>query len=191
MRRLLTFTVGLVLVSVNSWAAQKSVVPPTKGKAKMMANLLKRCEDGVALACFDYGVILRKNKDQASKRKAARYIRRACTLAYAPACQTRSTVAESKPMKDTKPKVDANGKPCNAEELAKSVKLGGEGRQVAEVSKGSLWEQAGVQAGDKVLSVNGTPYTGPDQVGQALEKGGVVLNVDRGGRETSVMLECP
>ena len=50
MRRLLTFTVGLFLLAVNSWATQKSVVPPAKGKSKMMANLLKRCEDGLAVA---------------------------------------------------------------------------------------------------------------------------------------------
>jgi hypothetical protein len=188
MRRLLTFTVSLILLAGNCWAAQKAVVPPDKGKSKMMAHLLKRCENGVALACFHYGVTLKKSKT--SKRTAAKYIRRACILAYAPACETRSTVAVSQPFTDKKPKVDGNGKPCNARALTKSVKVVSESHQVTEITKGSLWDQAGVEVGDKILSVNGDAYTGANQIGEALENGGAVLNLDRDGRETSVILDC-
>jgi TPR repeat protein len=190
MRRLSTFTVSLILLGGNCWAAQKSIVPPDKGESKMMAHLLKRCENGVALACFHYGVTIKKSKSKTNKRTATKYLRRACTLAYAPACETRSTVAISQPFTDRKPKVDGNGKPCNAHELTKSVKLASASQQVTEITKGSLWDQAGVEVGDKILSVNGEAYTVPKQIGEALENGGAVLNLDRDGRETSVILDC-
>lgn len=184
----MTLTAGLLLLTVGAWAKPK---PNPKPVQKMMASLLKRCEDGVAVSCYDYGKTLLLRRTPADKRRGNIYIRRACTLAYAPACVTHSTVAETKPMKDPKPKVDANGHPCNAEELAKTAKLGGDGHSVAEVSKGSLWERSGVLAGDEVISVNGQPFTGQQQIGDALEKGGAVLNLRRNGRETSVMVNCP
>jgi C-terminal processing protease CtpA/Prc len=188
MFRLMTLTAGLLFLTVGAWAKPK---PTPKPVEKMMANLLKRCEDGVAVACYDYGKTLRLRKSPADKRRGNLYLRRACTLAYAPACVTHSTVSETKPMKDPKPKVDANGRPCNGVELAKTAKLSGDGRSVAEVSKGSLWEQSGVVAGDEVISVNGQPFTGQEQIADALDKGGAVLNLRRNGRETSVMVNCP
>lgn len=190
MFRLLCLTVFL-LMSVSLWAKPKAVTSSKKGKEKMVAKLLKRCEDGIAIACYDYGKILIGIHKKADKRKGNIYIRRACTLAYAPACQMRSTVADSKPMKENKTKADANGRPCNGEELSRTAKLSADGRSVAEVSKGSLWEQSGIQAGDTILSVNGKPFSGPDQIAEALDKGGAVLNVQRNSREQSVMVNCP
>ncbi len=181
-------TVCLLILSVSVWAKPVTKADP---KAKMVANLLKRCEDGIAVSCYDYGKILLTKKDKASKRKGNIYVRRACTLAFAPACATRSTVADSKPMKDTKPRVDSQGKPCNGLELLKSGRLAADGRSVAEVTKGSLWDQAGVLPGDELVSVNGQTFTDPEQVAKALDKGGAVLNVRRNGRETSVMVNCP
>jgi|GEM_PF-6348756 len=192
MRRLLTLTVGLFLLSVSVWAApKKPAAPPSKAKVKMMANLLKRCEDGVAVACHDYGKLLLQSRNKADKRRGTIYVRRACTLAYAPACQTRPTVADSKPVKDKSPKIDSHGRPCNNEELAKTAKLSSDGRQVAEVNRGSLWEQSGVKAGDTVVSVNGQPFSSSEQIGDALEKGGAVVNIVRDGREMSLMVNCP
>lgn len=184
MFRLILLTAGTLFLTVSVWAKPSP-------KDKMIANLLKRCEDGIAVACFDYGKILLTTRKAADKRRGNIFIRRACTLAYAPACQMRSTVADSKPMKDNKPKVDAHGKPCNGEELAKSARLSPDGRSVAEVNKDSLWEQAGVQAGDEVLTVNGEAFKDASQIAEALDKGGAVLNVKRNGRETSVMVNCP
>lgn len=188
MFRPIFLTVSLIFLTVGAWAKPNPRVNP---KSKMISNLLKRCEDGIAVSCYDYGKVLLAKRGKADKRKGNIYVRRACTLAYAPACATRSTVADSKPVKDTKPKLDSQGNPCTGEELLKSAKLGDDGRSLAEVGSGSLWEKSGVQTGDEILSVNGVAYTDRSQVAAALDKGGAVLNVRRNGRETSVMVSCP
>lgn len=161
-----------------------------KNQARLLSNLLKRCEDGIAVSCFEYGKILAAERDSTSQKKGAFYIRRACTLAYSPACQKRSNSMESKAVKESPSQVQISG-PCSHAELAKSIQLKSDGRSIASISPGSMWEQWGLKEGDSLTQINGQAYSGPDQVSRSFENGFPVLNIVRGGQETSLVLACP
>lgn len=189
MIRLSPLMVGLLLLTMSAWA-KKPAPPLNKGHEKMLASLLRRCEDGVASACHNYGKALLAHRSHADQKKGGAYIRRACTLAYAPACSSHP-VTEEKKVKESPSRVDSKGKPCTKEQLTLTAKFSEDQRVFSEVGKDSLWAQAGAQAGDEIISVNGEAYSGPQQIGNAFEHGGAVLNVKRNGRETSFMLRCP
>jgi len=179
----LCLMVSLLMLPMSAWAA--------KPYGNMMANLLKRCNDGVAVACYDYGKALLAVKKNPNVKRGNYYVRRACTLAYAPACQQRSKPVNSKASEDNHANSDANGLPCNGEELAKAARLSEDGKEVTEVVKGSLWEQSGIQPGDKIISVNGQAFNDADQIAKSLNTGSAVIHVLRQGRETPVTVNCP
>lgn len=189
MLRSISLVVMTLLTAADAWA-KKPLEPFNSGHQKLMANLLRRCEEGVAIACHDYGKILLHHRNAADKKRGGSYIRRACTLAYAPACTSPASVQEMK-IKERPARVDAQGNPCNSDQLSKSAKFSEDHKSFTDISKGSLWEQAGAQAGDEILTVNGQIFSAVEQVGEAIAKGGAVVNVKRGGRETSLILQCP
>jgi hypothetical protein len=58
------------------------------------------CEGGISRACYEYGIWLQTQPEKRWKDLGARYVRRACSMAYAPACQTKaqSSVVAFKPV---------------------------------------------------------------------------------------------
>ena len=56
---------------------------------------LEKCEGGDGQACYAYAMYLKSNRDPRAKSSAGIYLRKACTMAYAPACTTRSSVAKN------------------------------------------------------------------------------------------------
>ncbi len=97
MIRPIFLTVSLSLAAQGVWAKS---YPETK----MKANLLKRCESGVATACFDYAKV-------AEKKQRLIYFRRACLLGHSAACSPVSTVAQTK-IKEPGPKHDSTATPA-------------------------------------------------------------------------------
>lgn len=56
---------------------------------------LEQCEAGVGQACFSYSLYLESQRDPQGKELAKVYMRRACTMAYAPACTYRLKTNET------------------------------------------------------------------------------------------------
>ena len=154
----------------------------TKQYDKMLANLSKRCEDGVAQACYDYGKTLSASKDQKQKRAGAKFIRRACTLAYAPACAPRSTAAVAKIVKQDKG--------CEILDLAQSITLSN-ARAVTQIKPGSIWEKSGFRVGDIITLVDDSPDATVEDVKRAMATvGASIISVKRGPDSLSLILLC-
>ena len=69
MFRPMLLVVILLLPATDAWA-KKPLKPFNTGHQKMMAGLLRRCEEGVAVACHDYGQILVHHRNRADKKEA-------------------------------------------------------------------------------------------------------------------------
>jgi TPR repeat protein len=151
-------------------------------RQKHKNNLLKRCSDGIAVACYDYGVTLSRAKNKKERQKSDYYVRRACTLAYQPACKQK--------ISNIKNQTVVSGKRnCDMAKTAGSIHL--QGDVISFVEQDSPWYRAGAQADDKVISINDKPFAGYNDITEALGTGSLVLNVDRGGKLTSLMVNCP
>jgi hypothetical protein len=143
---------------------------------------LRRCNDGIAVACYDYGVALLHSKSRKQRQKGAYYIRRACTLAYQPACKQKISNVKSQT-------VISGKRTCNMAKTAGSIHL--EGNVISFVEQDSPWYRAGAQVDDKIISINDKPFAGYNDITEALGTGSLVLNVARGGKPTSLMVNCP
>lgn len=76
--RALFLTLSLLAVSNSAHALRNT--------AKWKDN----CEGGIARACYEYGVWLQTQAGQKFRDEGARYVRRACSMAYAPACNAKA-----------------------------------------------------------------------------------------------------
>ncbi len=175
--------VGLSLLAVSAFATPKRVAPISKGKKAFLAGLIKRCENGIATSCYDYGVSLSRSKSAKERQKGISYIRRACTLAYAPACKQKTSTLRGQTV------VTSTYQPCDMSSAAASIQVAGD--LISSVVQGSIWYRAGAMAGDKVTSINDKTFHGYNQIAEALGTGSMVLNVERNGKPTSLMVSCP
>jgi hypothetical protein len=145
-------------------------------------GLIKRCNDGIAVACYDYGVTLSRSKSRKERQKSAYYVRRACTLAYQPACKQK--------ISNVKNQTVVSGKrACDMTKTAGSIHL--QGDVISFVEQDSPWYRAGAQVDDKIISINDKPFAGYNDITEALGTGSLVLNVARAGKPTSLMVNCP
>lgn len=184
MRSGIIIAVSMLVLTVQAGAASKKA-PPPRGRALFLKKLKLKCEDGVAVACNDYGLSLLNSKDPKDQKTGKFYIRRACTLAYAPACEQHSSSTTSKVVK---PEVENK---CAEPSVMKSAKLKSDSPVIESVEEGSLFAKAGLQKGDVITMVDGKPFTNRDQLVEALKKGGLpVINVFRQGQPSSVVIEC-
>lgn len=155
--------------------------------AKFLKILKRKCGDGIATACHDYGLALMKRKSAKDQKAGKFYIRRACTLAYAPACETRKDSNESKLV----PAPSEKGA-CNKPEITNVLNLNPQTKVVILAGQDSPWHKAGMQNGDMITAINGKPYTGsPTQLQDAIADIPPVITVKRNGVETSLVMKCP
>lgn len=199
---------ALALILICTFATAR---PLTRQDIKWMSRLQKRCDDaGEGQACFDYAQALKlvpsadansKSKSKPSRkavrheRAIARYTRRACQLAYAPACNEKSKTEPARLINNDGRK-QAGGR-CGPEPMStvtlSPIRLsdGGNGQQITRIQKDSLLAKAGLRLGDVVTSVNGAGLTSPSQIVQALDAGGAMIEVQRGAAIIPLAISCP
>jgi len=164
--------------------------------AKYLASQLAKCNDGVGASCYNYGYALSQREDPKEKARGEKFVRRACTLAYAPACGRNSS---ADPTEDQEQSASESGSSaekavanCFGEGTRKALMpAGNSGQLLTRMDKGSVWERAGLLPGDVIKSVNGQPLKSTDQVAAALAKGNANIEVDRNGMPVSLSLSCP
>lgn len=172
MRANAIIVVSLLTLTMSAFAGPKQ---------KFKGNLLKRCDDGIAVACYDYGVLLSRSKSKRERRQGATYIRRACSLGYQPACKQKLSNVKTETVVAEKQK-------CNLTRTANSIHV--QGNVVSYVEQDSVWYRAGTQPGDKIVSINDREFTGYNDLTETLGTGSLVLNVERNGKPTSLMVNC-
>lgn len=150
-------------------------------KQKFKSGLLRRCDDGIAVACYDYGVLLSRSKSERERRQGALFIRRACSLAYQPACQQKLSNIKTETVVTEKPR-------CDLTKTANSIHV--QGNVVSYVEQDSVWYRAGAQPGDRIVSLNDREFTGYNDLTKTLGTGSLVMNVERNGKPTSLMVNC-
>lgn len=184
--------VAILVLSVSAWAqAPASVSNPNQAHEKFKKSLLKKCEDeGIAESCFQYGEITKDSENSAERKKAPFYVRRACMMAYAPACGRDNVTAAG-----AKSKRKPGSVPCITPDSAKDINVSamtnGEGQKITEVNNPIL-QSAGVKPGDIIMTINGRPFTSADQFAQELgDADNVEIEVNRGGTVTPLNVKCP
>ncbi|MGE0527809.1 MAG: hypothetical protein AB7G93_02355 [Bdellovibrionales bacterium] len=179
--------VGLQLFLLQTYAAQKKAIPIKTAKNNFKKSLLRHCHEGNGQACFDYGNMLLRAQTKRDKKVGKIYIRRACQLAYAPAC-ARST-ASALPNADTT--IELAG--CYRPEIIKSARFTviRRGLKIGRVTRESVWEQSGLRRGDTILKINGDKLRQEDQLIEGLKSGGFIADVDRAGALTPIAVFCP
>jgi C-terminal processing protease CtpA/Prc len=160
----------------------------TPAESKYMQSLLRRCDDGNGQACNAYGHMLVQLDRPGDRRLAIRYIRRACVLAYTPACNRQSPREKAK----------FAGQHCGPETgkmlTLVSVRAASGSRavqKVTRVSKGSVLDKAGLRPGDVIMKVNGSHASSANEVGDALENGKALLEISRAGAVVPMAIYCP
>lgn len=157
-----------------------------RAKEKYQLSQKKRCNEGVAYACYDYGITLSLSKSQAKQAEGERFIRRACTLAYAPACKQRAmgSVREA-----------GRRSSCVNDNVlrAAQVQSTGGGQKLVALEKGSLFEKMGFLPGDIIKSVNGTPTPTAGKLIEAISDGDGQgdLVIERQGATIPLVFHCP
>jgi hypothetical protein len=185
--------VAILVLSVSAYAqAPASVSKPNQAHEKFKKSLLKKCEDeGVAESCFQYGEITKESENAIEQKKSSYYIRRACMMAYAPACGRANVTAAG-----AKSKREPGSVPCITAESAGEISLapvaGGEqGQKISSVDNPVL-QSAGVKPGDVIMTINGRPFSSAGQFAQELsDSDNVEIEVNRGGVVTPLNVKCP
>ncbi|HMN67901.1 MAG TPA: hypothetical protein PKC28_05115 [Bdellovibrionales bacterium] len=160
---------------------------PVNTTAREILNIKMDCEDGIGRACHDYSLILAESKNEKDRRRAPGFVRRACTLRYLPACEPTAVVKSE----------SANGKgDCFGQDQLMTVALlpAPENEGALSVSflreDGFLYRQ-GLRVGDVILTVNDQPLGSAGQIGPALEKGFITLNLIRQKSPMKLRIACP
>lgn len=195
---------ALVLLSLLTAMPSAQAKKRTKGRTpsrqelNFFNRLLHKCNNGEGQSCFDYAVSLSDLNDPKYSKKISIYMRRACTLAYQPACNRKDKPANARVITSTPDADGANQRPtCGADTLKASslspVNLPGGryGQQITRISKDSLFEKAGLRVGDVVTKVNGSIFTQSTQMSKALDEGGAMVEVTRGATVIPLALSCP
>ena len=167
------------------------VIPPAvQKKSEEMAR--RRCDDGVAFSCYDYGVTLSLSKDPAKQKRGEKYIRQACDMAYAPACKGRARkVVERGDGPPPAGKTDClNQDVINGAGLADN---GTGGQVLHNVQPGSVLEKAGFLPGDVIRSVNGNPVSNGEKIVESVgqHQGPSEIVIERQGLTMPLHFTCP
>jgi hypothetical protein len=185
----------LVLCASAAFATAHKKHTPTRQEQKYLARLLKRCDDGNGQACYDYAKLLQQLDRKKNEKLAVRYIHRACTLAYLPACNRATPVAQARDVSSTGPAKPETG--ACSDEMISSATLqpinlagGAHGQQITRLQSGSLLEKAGLKSGDVVSKINGSELTNTGQITKALKDGGAMIEVVRGKSIVPLALSC-
>jgi hypothetical protein len=150
--------------------------PPSEA-APAHSRMLEQCESGVAKACFDYGLYLQNQRDPQAKKNGGIYVRRACTMAYQPACRQASkpilpgpgTTARGTGDEDMLKELSDHRKQVQKTVGDIQTKYGSTGDPSAQSPQGprvSVWEAAGFRATPfmvKLLGAKNFAYTGSEQ----------------------------
>jgi len=199
MRALALFFLALCLTVPQANARGRKVSPktPTRAESNFMKNLLKKCDNGQGQSCYDYAITLRGLNNPKNEKRASIYIRRACTLAYAPACNRPEKPETAKLVGGSGDKGVYQKPNCGAGTLKTStlsaINLSGGryGQQIIRIGKDSMFEKAGLRVGDVVTKVNGSIFTHGSQMSKALDDGGAMVEVVRGPAMIPLALSCP
>lgn len=195
MRALGIFLLSLLILMPRADAKPRSR-PPTPQQNKYMNRLLQKCSDGQGQSCFDYAQILRQTNAKANEKKIRLYTRRACTLAYAPACGRPEKPVPAR-MAGNQQAAKEGPQTCGTQFMSEvsfsPVRLpsGADAQQVTRLQKGSVLDKAGVKLGDLVTKVNGADIRSSQALAQAMEEGGALIEVTRGSSLIPLALRCP
>lgn len=182
----------LILSSVTSFysghAAEKTLSPQ---EARYVKNLILRCsEQGVGQACFEYSQILSEVDAVKNEKMAILYMRRACQLAYGPACSHKSAPKEVKldNTADNQKCIETFTTSGGIEPIA--LPNGGHGFIVSKIEKGSPLDKAGAKVGDLITKVNNGDAKSIDDFKGALGNGPAAIEINRGGTNISLTASC-
>ena len=124
-----------------------------------MDNLYNRCEDGIGQSCNAYGMALMELDPKGNAKIGMRYVRRACSMAFRPACGKKT-----RDEKDEKENTRAeNSKDCLSTAMkgvtTEPIALpdGSQGQLISAVQKDSVLAQSGLQVGDVILKIGEGP----------------------------------
>ena len=174
----------------------KKGLPPDRTSEATAKRYRKECEDdGISQSCFRYGLYLQQRPDEKSQSEGNNFVRRACHMAYTPACGRRATAS-------VETTVSAQPE-TNLLDLCKNPSLfetnlqphsdsKAEGLKV-EDNKHPLLANANLQVGDLLTEVNGLPLSSRFQLRDILDKGpNAVATVKylRGGKSLSTSIKC-
>lgn len=184
--------VAILVLSVSAYAqAPASVSKPSQAHENFKKSLLKKCEDdGVAESCFQYGEITKESDNAAEQKKSAFYIRRACMMAYAPACGRETVTAAGAT------KREPGSASCISPDAAKEISFdpatnGDQGQKVSSVNNPVL-QNAGVKPGDVIMTINGRPFNSASQFAEELsDADNIAIEVSRGGTIVPLSVKCP
>jgi len=158
-----------------------TLLAPVAGNARLNPHH-RKCEEGIAASCYKYAVTLQQTGLPKDAAKSSIYMRRACTMAYTPAC-IQHTVALTK------------GSACFDDAGIRSATITGKDGAVelAKIAKGSPWEKTGFKAGDKLVSVGGKPAKTPQEIFAAFSSHPQYIEILRAGKTMSLSVpdECP
>lgn len=194
---LVVLVLCLTLPHANARGRKVSPKTPTRAESKYMTSLLRKCDNGEGQSCYDYAVTLRGMHNPKDEKRASLLIRRACTLAYAPACNRPEKPERARVIGAENSGTEFSRKPsCGANTLRasslSSINLSGGryGQQITRIGKDSMFEKAGLRVGDVVTKVNGSIFTHGSQMSKALDEGGAMVEVVRGPAMIPLALSC-
>lgn len=152
----------------------------------------RKCESGIAASCYQHALTLQKSGGAKDAAKSAIYMRRACTMAYTPACtQHTEHVAPGAKHADAPTK----GGACFNEAGIRSATITGKDGAVelGKVAKDSPWEKTGFKAGDKLVSIGGKPAKTQQEILAAFSSQPQYIEILRAGKTMSLPVpdECP
>jgi hypothetical protein len=203
--RLLALILASLLIHCPQASAKKRRVRRTpsisRQKFNYLHSLIRQCKDGSGQACYQYGAALLDLNRTKNKALARRYIRRACLMAYAPACnrehEAGSVVREISSIASDAENTRNSSPACDAS-MVTSVGLsathlpnGSNGQQIVRIDNSYLLQKAGLQVGDVVTRINGEAFSSLKQVSDAVETGGAMIEVVRKGTLIPLTLSCP
>lgn len=190
----IALVVSMGLLGVVLEAQTKTDPKANDPLVKFKKGLQSKCEtDGIAAACFQYAQALEESDIPEERKRANFYARRACMMAYAPACGRESAANDAG--KERAPGSAAKG--CftpevfaNLNLVPTSTKAGLPGQKLHDVEKLPMFAKSGVQTGDIILKVNGKNLEAPSQIADGLDSGRMDIEVERAGKTIPLSITC-
>lgn len=169
--------------------SHKKKYRPSSADTLYLQELLAQCEKGNGQTCDRYGRMVAELGRPGDRTRGLTYVRRACQLAYMPACVKTSP---RQPARFLYPGQRCGPK-TNKLISFKSVNVAGKGPRLTVMrlkAKSSL-ARAGLKRGDQLLTLNGQPATDIDKVLASIDRGQVLLEVERPGAPVPYSVYCP
>jgi membrane-associated protease RseP (regulator of RpoE activity) len=195
---LVLFIVGLAVGWPQAHARRARHKKPavlTKVEAKYIRRLLQRCNDGNGQSCYAYAVALKRLNRPEDRSTIGRYTRRACVMAYAPACNRANSTERAQIVNRKGASADDDN--CGAGMMQAltlspvALANGVRAQQITRLEQGSPLAKAGLRLGDVVTRLNGEPFTSTAQASRAIDGGGAMIEVNRKGTIVPLAISCP